>query len=109
METVRESRGRAGTRRSETRSVGRASQHVHGLDEQRVGRTAGLLRLHVRGVVRLHAVEELLSALRVLDVLDADVHALLDVPVADDLVHDDAHSVWCDVVHDARAPVDRVR
>jgi hypothetical protein len=65
--------------------------------------TAGLLRLHVCGVVRLDTVEELLPALRVFDVLDADVHALLEVTVAHDLVDDDADGVWCDVVDDTSA------
>jgi hypothetical protein len=72
---------------------------------QRHAHTAGLLRLDVRGVVGLHAVEELLPALRVLDVLDADVHPLLEVAVADDLVHDHADRVWCDVVHDPRPAI----
>ena len=52
------------------------------------------------GVVLLHAVEERLAAARVPDVLDAHVHPFLDVPVPDDLVDDDAHRSWCDVVHD---------
>jgi hypothetical protein len=66
-------------------------------------RTTGLLRLDVRQVVSLDTVEELLTALRVLDVLETDVHALLDVAVAHDLVHNDADSVWCDVVDNAGA------
>jgi hypothetical protein len=66
-------------------------------------RTTGLLRLDVRQVVGLDTVEELLTALRVLDVLKTDVHTLLDVAVAHDLVHDDADSVWCNVVDDAGA------
>jgi hypothetical protein len=66
-------------------------------------RTTGLLRLDVRQVVGLNTVEELLTALRVLDVLQTDVHALLDVAVAHDLIHDNADSVWCDVVDNAGA------
>ena len=44
-------------------------------------------------VIPLDAVEELLPTLRVPDVLDADVHPLLEVAVADDLLDKDADSV----------------
>ena len=49
-------------------------------------------------VVPLDAVEELLSALRVPDVLYTDVHPLLNVAVTDDLVDDDTDGVGGDVV-----------
>ena len=62
--------------------------------------TALRLRLNVRLVVPLDAVEELLPALRVLDVLHTDVHALLNVAVADDLVDDDTDSARGHVVDD---------
>jgi hypothetical protein len=68
-------------------------------------RTASLLRLDVCGVVGLDTVEELLSALRVLDVLNTDVDPLLDVAVANDLVDNDADSVWCDVVHNTSTTI----
>jgi hypothetical protein len=63
--------------------------------------TALLLRLDVRLVVPLHAVEELLPALGVPDVLDAEVDALLNVAVPDDLVHNDTDGGGRHVVDDA--------
>ena len=63
--------------------------------------TALRLRLNVRLVVPLDAVEELLPALRVLDVLHTDVHALLNVAVADNLVDNDTNSCRGDVVDNA--------
>ena len=64
-------------------------------------RTALLLRLSMRRVVTLDAVKELLPTLRVPDVLDADVHPLLEVAVAHDLVDDDTDGVWSNVVDDS--------
>jgi len=48
--------------------------------------------------VGLDTVDELLSALGVLDVLNADVHTLLNVSVADELVEDDSEGGLGDVV-----------
>lgn len=59
------------------------------------------LRLLLLLRVRLHAVDELLSAAAVTDVLGTDVDALLDVAVADLPVEDDADGVLGDVVDDA--------
>ena len=61
-------------------------------------RTTLLLRLSMRRVVALDAVKELLPALRVPDVLDTDVHPLLDVAVTDDLVHDHTNGAGGNVV-----------
>ena len=54
-------------------------------------------------VVPLDTVKELLSALRVPDVFNTDVHPLLNVAVADDLVDNDTDGVWGDVVDNTRA------
>ena len=56
-------------------------------------------------VVPLDTVKELLPALRVPNVLNADVHPLLDVAVADNLVDDDTDSVGGDIVDDTSATV----
>ena len=50
--------------------------------------TAFLFRRCMRIMVPLHSIQELLSAFRMVDVLDAEVDTLLDVAVADDLVYD---------------------
>ena len=48
--------------------------------------------------VGLDTVDEFLSALGVLDVLNADVHTLLNISVSDELVEDDSKGRLCDVV-----------
>ena len=58
------------------------------LQEHRLALRLGLLPLPR---VLLDAVEELLARARMAHVLDADVDALLDVPVADLLVENDSH------------------
>lgn len=65
-------------------------------------------RRSMRIVIPLDTVKELLSALRVPDVLNADVDPLLHVTVADNLVDDDTHSVWSDVVDDTGAADERL-
>ena len=67
--------------------------------------TTLLLRRNMRLVVPLDTVKELLPAFRVTDVLDTDVHALLDVAVADDLVDNDSDGVGGNVV-DNTGPAD---
>ena len=62
--------------------------------------TALLLRRDMCFVVPLDTVKELLPALRVPDVLNTDVHPLLDVTVADDLVDDDANGAGSNIVDD---------
>ena len=54
-------------------------------------RTTLRLGLRMKIMVLLDTVKELLSALRVSNVLNTDVHSLLDVAVADDFVHDNTN------------------
>jgi hypothetical protein len=56
-------------------------------------------------MVLLDTVKELLSALRVFNVFNADVYALFDIAVPDDFVNDHTDSVWCYVVDDAGATI----
>lgn len=63
----------------------------------------------MRFVVPLDAVEELLPALRVPDVLNTDVYALLNVTVADNLVDDNADSAGRDIVDNTSAAFGRLR
>ena len=71
--------------------------------------TALLLRCNVRIVVALDTIKELLPALRVPDVLNTDVYALLNVTVADNLVDDNADSAGRDIVDDTSAAFGRLR
>lgn len=77
---------------------------MHGSQPRHRVLTALFLGSDVCVVVTLHPVQELLPTLGVLDVLNAEVDALLDVPVADDLVNNDTDGVLCDVVDDASSP-----
>ena len=78
---------------------------MHEIIEERSKRTTLSLRLGVCNAVALDALKELLPTLRVPDVLNPDVHPLLDVAVADDLVDDDTHRTGGNVVDDTSAPV----
>lgn len=61
---------------------------------------SGLGGLDLLGGVGLDSVQELLSALGVLDVFDSDVDSLLHVSTVDDLVTDDSNTSGRDVVDD---------
>ena len=67
--------------------------------------TTLLLRLLTDLLVALHALEELLPALRVTNVLNSDVHSLFDVAIPDHLIHNDTNSMGSDIVDNARPPV----
>jgi hypothetical protein len=71
-------------------------------DDRDPARTTLLFSSNVRFVIGLHAVKELLPALGVPDVLNADVDTLLDVPVANNLVDDDTNGMRGNIVHNAR-------
>ncbi len=62
--------------------------------------TALCLSLSMRVVVPLNTIQELLSALGMPDVLNSDVHPLLNVAVTNDLVNNDTDGIWCDIVDD---------
>lgn len=107
VETVRLSRGNTGTRLRVTRSS-RKRQKVFSTRVREKRRTTGFFGLSTSSSVPLHPVQELLSTFRVFDVLDPDVHPLLDVSVANDFVDDDTNSTRGDVINDASPSVDGV-
>ena len=62
--------------------------------------TAFLLGSYMRIMVPLDTIKELLSTLRVPDVLNTDIHPFLNVAIADDLVDNDTNGRGGDVVDD---------
>src|SRR5258708_5314478 len=72
------------------------------------GLTALLLCLDPSLFVLLDTVEEDLTTLRVFDMLGADVYALLNAPVSDPLIDEDADRARSDVVDNARPAVGAV-
>lgn len=64
-----------------------------------------LLGLFLLCGVSLDAVEELLSALRVVDMFNADVDAFLNVAISNSLVDDDAQCGFGDIIDNPGLPV----
>ena len=91
--------------RASTRLVLRDGISIAGPTQNATLRTALFLGSDVCVVVALDPVQKLLSAFGMPDMLDTEVDTLLDVPVADDLVHDDADGVWSHVVDDGSSSV----
>ena len=60
-------------------------------------------------VVTLHSVQELLSTLRVTDVLYANVDALFNVAISDYLVNDNTNGMRSDVIHNSGPSVKHVK
>jgi len=64
-----------------------------------------LLGINSQLLVFLYTCDELLSAFRVSDMFDADVHALLQVSVSNHFVDDNTNSMGRHVINDASATV----
>ena len=97
-------RGNTGTRLRVTRSereVRKGSRKGVAKDQ----RTTRFLSLSAGSSVPLHSVQKLLPTLRVPDVLDPDIHPLLDVSVPHDLVDNNTDSARGDVVDNASSTV----
>ena len=103
VETVRLVRGSTGTRLRATRSGPTDQNFLTQL--RRNYPTTGFFSLSTDGSVPLYSVQELLPASRVPDVLDPDVHPLLNVSVANNLVDNDTNSARGDIVDDAGSTV----
>lgn len=102
--TVRDVRGVTCTRFRWTGSIrGKINfpSVTYSCPQELLGLTALLLRLDSRLFVLLNTIEEDLATLRVLNMLDTEVYALLDVPVPDALVDEDANRARCDIVDNA--------
>ena len=65
------------------------------------------VRSEVGGIV-FDALEELLPALRVTNVLNSDVHSLFDVAIPDHLIHNDTNSMGSDIVDNASSSKHKV-
>lgn len=70
-------------------------------------RTTLLLRLSALHRVFFYAVQEFLSGLRVLDVLDSQVDTLFDVSVPDGLLDDNTNCAGGDVVNDTSSSAEQ--
>jgi hypothetical protein len=60
-------------------------------------------------VVAFHSVQEFLPTFGMPDMFHADIHALLDVAIANDFVDKNAYSMRGYIVHDSSSPMRQIR
>lgn len=93
-------RGRPGTRFMEIFSTSVQETNQTHSRKEAWGLTALLLRLLGGDGVDLDSGKEILARVGVADVLNSEVHALLDVSVSDNLLHEDTDGAGGNVVYD---------
>ena len=101
MEMVYAARGRPGTRFMEIFSATPQRINQRSLRDKVRRLTALLLGLLGGHSVGLDTGQEVLARVGVADVLDSEVHALLNVSVANNLLHEDTDGAGGDIVYNS--------